>query len=83
MNWYHGGDLLTGKPKGHYLYVTENLSAAREHAKMDHNGRVFCLRTEFAHLVTEHDKYPWSKVIKQSDLQDHGGVLSVFQEVTD
>ena len=80
--WYHGGDFRNGKPKGTYVYVTDNRRLAEAHAKP--NGTLYCLRSEYNHLVVDHheDKDQPDgqkrKVIRQADLQKLGGALAAF-----
>ena len=78
--WYHGGDLVKGKPKGPYLYVTDHLGLAEEHARED-SGKVYRLRPEHHRLVMDHPGGGGRKVIHQADINCLGGVLSIFEEV--
>jgi hypothetical protein len=81
VDWYHGGDLKFGTPKGRYLYVTDSSGLAEYHASEDMNGKVYRLRTEYHQLVADHPDGGGRKVILQDDLRENGGAMSVFEEV--
>jgi hypothetical protein len=80
-SWYHGGDLKDGQPKGTYLYVHESQKFVGAFAREQTNGRVYRLRPEYHHLVTEHHDGSRRKVIRQVELRQCGGALAVFEEV--
>ena len=83
--WYHGGDFKNGKPKGTYIFLTDNPKLASAHVQKSKqkqpDRRVYRLRPEFAHLVMDHPDGTSGKVIRQDVVRQHGGALSVFQEI--
>ena len=82
--WYHGGDFKNGVRTGVYIYLTDDPVFALNFAKKDGNpdARVYRLGFEFAALVIDHPNGIAGKVIRQTDVQERGGVNRVFEDVT-
>ena len=85
--WYHGGDLVNGRPKAGPLYVVNTKERAAGYLHDKPTGKVYQLRDEFQHLVKrkssdtgEDDSYP-IREITQADIKNCGGVLAMFEEV--